>query len=66
MQNIHPLLDAEKQLQAQSYEKEKRLYGLLGSVISLVFVLWFYFSGLSQQIDKNKKLDVSTFFGVPK
>lgn len=50
MQNIHPLLDADKQLQAQKYEKENRLFGLLGSVISLAFVLWFYFSGYSTEI----------------
>ncbi|MDP7216684.1 MAG: M48 family metallopeptidase [Candidatus Marinimicrobia bacterium] len=50
MQNIHPLLDADKQRQARKYEKEKRLFGLLGSVISLAFILWYYFSGFSQQI----------------
>lgn len=44
MQNIHPLLDADKQRQAQKYEKENRIFGLLGSVISLTFVLWFIFS----------------------
>jgi hypothetical protein len=50
MQNIHPLLDADKQRQAQKYEKENRIFGLLGSVISLTFVLWFYFFGFSTQI----------------
>ena len=50
MKEIHPLLDADKQNQAQKYEKEKRLLGLLGSVISLAFVLWYYFSGFSHQI----------------
>jgi STE24 endopeptidase len=48
--DIHPLLDAEKQIQAQKYEKEKRLFSLLGSVISFAFVLWYYFSGFSFQI----------------
>lgn len=50
MNNIHPLLDAEKQNQARKYEKENRLLGLIGSAISLVFVLWYYFSGFSQQM----------------
>lgn len=62
MQNIHPLLDAEKQLQAQTYEKEKRIIGLLGSVISLAFVLWFYFSGFSQQIAHLDYSFIWTFF----
>jgi len=50
MKNIHPLLDAEKQVQARKYEKEKRMLGLMSSVISLAFILWFYFSGFSYQI----------------
>ena len=45
--SIHPLLDEEKQKQARQYEKEKRLLGLVGSLLSLVFLLVFYFSGLS-------------------
>ena len=50
MKDIHPLLDPDKQSQAQKYEKEKRLLGLLGSVISLGFVFWYFFSGFSHQI----------------
>jgi hypothetical protein len=30
MKEIHPLLDADKQNQAQKYEKEKRLLGIMG------------------------------------
>lgn len=50
LNNIHPLLDAEKQQKARKYENEKRLLGLFGSVISLAFILWYYFSGFSHQI----------------
>jgi STE24 endopeptidase len=45
--SIHPLLDEEKQRQARQYEKEKRLLGLAGSLLSLVFLLAFYLSGFS-------------------
>jgi len=44
---IHPLLDKTKQLQAKRYEKEKRLLGLASSVLLLIILLAFYFSGLS-------------------
>ncbi len=44
---IHPLLDAEKQVQARKYESEKRTLGLLGSFISLITILVIYFSGFS-------------------
>ncbi len=47
---IHPLLDAEKQNQARQYEKEKRILGLIGSGISLVFLLTFYYSGFSYRL----------------
>jgi len=47
MNKIHPLLDRAKQLQAKRYEKEKRLLGLAGAVLSLVILFAFYFSGLS-------------------
>ena len=45
--SIHPLLDANKQKQAKKYEKEKRLIGLCGSLLSFAFILVFYFSGCS-------------------
>ena len=61
MKEIHPLLDADKQSQAQKYEKEKRLLGLLGSVISLAFVLWYYFSGFSHQIAQLEFSFIWTF-----
>jgi STE24 endopeptidase len=47
MNKIHPLLDKEKQLQARRYEKECRLLGLAGSLLSLIILAVFYFSGLS-------------------
>jgi len=58
---IHPLLDAEKQFQARKYEKEKRYFGLLGTVISLVFVLWYYFSGFSLQVAQLEYSFIWTF-----
>jgi len=47
MNNIHPLLDAEKQRQARRYEKENRYLGLAGTCLSLLLLLGFYYSGLS-------------------
>ena len=45
--SIHPLLDANKHQQAKKYEKEKRLIGICGSLLSFAFILVFYFSGFS-------------------
>jgi len=50
MEEIHPLLDREKQGLARQYEKEKRFLGLLGLVLSLCVVLAFYFSGMSRAL----------------
>ena len=47
MNTIHPLLDPEKQRQARLYEKEKRLLGLAGTLVSLAVLLLFYYSGAS-------------------
>jgi len=47
MDKIHHLLDRAKQLQARHYEKEKRLLGLAGAVLSLIILLAFYYCGLS-------------------
>lgn len=47
MNKIHPFLNKEKQRQAKRYEKEKRLLGLAGIVLSLSILLTFYYSGLS-------------------
>ncbi len=47
MNDIHPLLDKEKQIQARRYEREKRLLGLTSAVLSLLILLAFYFTGLS-------------------
>lgn len=43
----HPLLDPQKQRKARKYEKEKRLLGLVQSLLSLFILMGFYFSGLS-------------------
>lgn len=47
---IHPFLDEEKQLKAKTYENEKRKIGIASSLLSLVFILLFYFSGLSEYL----------------
>lgn len=47
MREIHPLLDKEKQEQAKRYEKENRLLGLAGTLLSLAILLLFYHSGFS-------------------
>jgi STE24 endopeptidase len=47
---IHPLLDREKQEKAKVYEWTNRKIGLWGMLLSAVFNLIFYFSGLSRQI----------------
>tara|TARA_B100001175_G_C19490994_1_gene632581 strand:- start:219 stop:1346 length:1128 start_codon:yes stop_codon:yes gene_type:complete len=47
---IHPFLDKEKQLKAKTYENEKRKIGIASSLLSLVFILLFYFSGLSEYL----------------
>lgn len=44
---MHPLLDADKQIQARRYESEKRILGLVGNLISLLLLLVFYFTGFS-------------------
>lgn len=44
---IHPFLDPEKQTRARLYEKEKRLLGLVGMLLSLIVLLLFYCSGAS-------------------
>lgn len=47
MKDIHPLLDEESQKKARFYEKEKRLIGFASLILSLAFLLIFYFSGIS-------------------
>jgi STE24 endopeptidase len=65
MKNIHPLLDEENQQLAQRYEKEKRLLGLIGLLLSLIILLFFYYSGLSRWLaqDFNRNSIVLTFLG---
>ena len=48
--DIHPFLDKDNQAKAKTYENEKRKIGIIGSVLSLVFILLFYFSGLSNYL----------------
>jgi STE24 endopeptidase len=50
MVTIHPLLDEQKQRLARRYEKEKRLLGLAGTVLSLVLLSAFYFLGVSWRL----------------
>ena len=47
---IHPFLDEEKQVKAKTYENEKRRIGIVSSLSSLLFILLFYFSGLSNYL----------------
>ncbi len=47
---IHPFLDKEKQVKAKTYENEKRKISIIGSLLSLIFILLFYFSGLSNYL----------------
>jgi STE24 endopeptidase len=47
MKDIHPLLDEESQKKARLYEKEKRLLGFASLILSLAFLLIFYFMGIS-------------------
>lgn len=49
MSEIHPLLSPEKQEQARRYEREKRILGLSGTVVSLGLLLGFFYSGLSSR-----------------
>ena len=47
---IHPFLDEKKQTKAKTYENEKRKIGIVSSLVSLIFILLFYFSGLSNYL----------------
>lgn len=47
---IHPLLDLEKQGKARQYEKEKRLFGLVGTFLSFIFLAGFYGFGFSRRL----------------
>jgi STE24 endopeptidase len=58
---IHPLLDKEKQEKAKVYEWTGRKIALWGMLVSAVFNLFFYFSGLSSGI-ANLHIFSSVFF----
>lgn len=47
MKDIHPFLDEEGQKKARRYEREKRLLGMVNLIFILLFLLFFYFSGVS-------------------
>ena len=53
MNKLHPLLDAEKQQQARRYEKENRLLGLGGLLLSLLVLLVFFHSGFSSFLSRD-------------
>jgi len=50
IKEIHPLLDKEKQEKAKVYEWTGRKFGLWGMLVSGVFNLIFYFTGLSSVV----------------
>lgn len=52
MPKVHPLLDDKKQEQARRYEKENRILGFVGMLLSLAALLAFYYSGLSSWLAK--------------
>jgi STE24 endopeptidase len=52
IEKIHPLLDKDKQEKAKIYEREKRIFGFLGTIVTAIFQLFFYFSGLSRTISE--------------
>ncbi len=52
IEKIHPLLDKDKQEKAKIYERERRIFGFVGTVLTAIFQLFFYFSGLSETISK--------------
>ncbi len=47
---MHPLLDQDKQIQARQYEKERRVLSLSGSIVTTIFLVIFYDSGLSEKM----------------
>ena len=50
IEKIHPLLDKDKQDKAKIYEREKRIFGFIGTILTAIFQLFFYFSGLAKNI----------------
>ena len=42
-EKIHPLLNKKSQVKAKIYESEKRLVGFVENIISIIFILIFYF-----------------------
>jgi STE24 endopeptidase len=58
---IHPLLDREKQERAKVYEWTGRKISLWGMLLSAIFNLIFYFSGLSSEIASMRILSSLIF-----
>ncbi len=50
IEKIHPLLDKDRQGKAKIYEREKRILGFWGLLLTAIVQLCFYFSGLSSII----------------
>ena len=50
MEKIHPLLNKDKQKIAKVYEREKRILGIFTTLLSVIFQIYFYFSGLAHNI----------------
>ncbi len=61
MKTIHPLLNKERQVLARRYEKEKRILGLAGALLSLLILVAFYFSGLSAWLANLFRSFILTF-----
>ena len=64
MKDIHPFLDEEGQKKARRYEREKRLLGMVNLIFILLFLLFFYFSGVSYSLANLDIGDsiIGTFF----
>ena len=50
IEKIHPLLDKDRQGKAKIYEREKRIFGFIGTILTAIFQLFFYFTGLARNI----------------
>ena len=61
---IHPLLNRKSQIKAKKYESEKRFVGFIENIISIIFILIFYFflaKPLTEFLPNNSILKFITF-----
>jgi len=61
---IHPLLNRKSQTKAKKYESEKRFVGFIENIISIIFILIFYFflaKPLTEFLPNNSILKFITF-----